>query len=106
MQRIVKDQFARNVWSMNLEVQTEAAKQVFIKSGNINWNSLTLTEQDQAMFNILILLATTASPSRSVLIDSPYKNVPKKKRNKSNKMPLGWSEPKDGSWTRVLGPTP
>ena len=75
----MKDQFARNVWSMNLEVQTEAAKQVFIKSGNINWNSLTLTEQDQAMFNILILLATTASPSRSVLIDSPYRNVPKKK---------------------------
>ena len=31
------------------------------------------------MFDILILVATTASPSRSVLIDSPYRNVPKKK---------------------------
>ena len=75
----MKEQFARNVWSMNLEVQTEAAKQVYIKSGNINWNSLTLTEMDQAMFDILILLTTTASPSRSVLIDSPYRNIPKKK---------------------------
>ena len=64
---------------MNLEVQTEAAKQVFIKSGNLNWGSLSLQEQDQAMFDILILVATTASPSRSILIDSPYRNVPKKK---------------------------
>ena len=75
----MQEQFARNVWAMNLEVQTEAAKKVFINSGNINWNSLTLTEMDQAMFNILILLTTTASPSRSVLIDSPYRNIPKKK---------------------------
>ena len=64
---------------MNLEVQTEAAKHVFIKSGNLNWNSLTLQEQDQAMFDILILVATTASPSRSILIESPYRNMPKKK---------------------------
>ena len=79
MQRIVRDQFARNVWSMNLEVQTEAAKQVFIKSGNLNWASLSLDEQDRAMFDILILVTTTASPSRSILIDSPYRNVPRKK---------------------------
>ena len=64
---------------MNLEVQTEAAKQVFIKSGNLNWASLSLDEQDRAMFDILILVTTTASPSRSILIDSPYRNVPKKK---------------------------
>jgi hypothetical protein len=60
-------------------VQTEAAKRVFIKSGNLNWSSLSLDEQDRAMFDILILVTTTASPSRSVLIDSPYRNVPKKK---------------------------
>ena len=75
----MQEQFARNVWAMNLEVQTEAAKQVYINAGNINWNSLSLPEMDQAMFDILILLTTTASPSRSVLIDSPYRNIPKKK---------------------------
>ena len=75
----MQEQFARNVWAMSLEVQTEAAKQVYIKSGNINWNSLTLAEKDQAMFNILILLTTTAAPGRSVLVDSPYRNIPKRK---------------------------
>ena len=64
---------------MNLEVQTEAAKQLFIKSGNLNWNSLSVEEQDKAMFDILILLTTCASPSRSILIDNPYRSVPKKK---------------------------
>ena len=64
---------------MNLEVQTEAAKQVFIKSGNLNWAALSLEEQDKAMFDILILLITCASPSRSILIDNPYRNVPRKK---------------------------
>ena len=75
----MKDQFARNVWSMNLEVQTEAAKQVYIRSGNLNWTSLSLEEQDKAMFDILILLITCASPSRSILLDNPYRNVPRKK---------------------------
>ena len=79
MQRIVRDQFARNVWSMNLEVQTEAAKQVFIKSGNLNWATLSLEEQDRAMFDILVLVITCAAPSRSILIDNPYRNVPRKK---------------------------
>ena len=79
MQRIVRDQFARNVWSMNLEVQTEAAKHVFIKSGNLNWASMSLEEQDQAMFDILVLVITCAAPSRSILIDNPYRNVPRKK---------------------------
>ena len=64
---------------MNLEIQNEAAKQIFIRSGNLNWNSLNLHEQDKAMFDILILLTTTASPSRSILIDNPYRNVPRKK---------------------------
>ena len=64
---------------MQLEVETDAAKRVFIKAGNLNWSDLSLDEQDRAMFDILILVATTASPSRSVLIDSPYRNVPKKK---------------------------
>ena len=75
----MEEQFARNVWAMNLEVQNEAAKQVYIQSGNLNWNSLTLAEKDQAMFNILILLTTTAAPGRSVLVDSPYRNIPKRK---------------------------
>ena len=64
---------------MNLELQTEAAKKIYIDAGNINWNTLSLPEMDQAMFDILILMTTTASPSRSVLIDSPYRNIPKKK---------------------------
>ena len=64
---------------MNLEVQNEAAKKVFVKSGNLNWASLSLPEQDKAMFEILILVACTASQSRSVLIESPYRNMPKKK---------------------------
>ena len=75
----MQEQFARNVWAMSLEVQNEAAKQVYIQSGNLNWNSLTLAEKDQAMFNILILLTTTAAPGRSVLVDSPYRNIPKRK---------------------------
>ena len=75
----MKDQFARNVWAMNLEIQTEAAKKLFITSGNLNWSSMSVEEQDTAMFNILILMATCASPSRSLLIDNPYRSVPKKK---------------------------
>ena len=64
---------------MNLELQNEAAKKIYIDAGNISWTTLSLPEMDQAMFDILILLTTTASPSRSVLIDSPYRNIPKKK---------------------------
>ena len=79
MQRIVRDQFARKVWSMGLEVQSETAKQVYIESGNLNWGNLSLDEQDRAMFDILILVITTAAPSKSILIDSPYRNVPRKK---------------------------
>ena len=75
----MQEQFARNVWAMNLELQTEAAKQIYIDAGNINWNTLSLPEMDQAMFDILILMTTSASPSRSVLIESPYRNIPKKK---------------------------
>ena len=40
---------------------------------------MSVEEQDTAMFNILILLTTCASPSRSILIDNPYRSVPKKK---------------------------
>ena len=64
---------------MNLELETEAAKQIYIDAGNINWSTLSLPEMDQAMFDILILMTTSASPSRSVLIESPYRNIPKKK---------------------------
>ena len=64
---------------MGLEVQSETVKQVFIKSGNLSWASLSLDEQDRAMFDILILVTTTAAPSKSILIDSPYRNVPRKK---------------------------
>ena len=75
MQRIVRDQFARNVWSMGLEVGSETAKQVYIEAGNLNWGNLSLDEQDRAMFDILILVITTAAPSKSILIDSPYTNL-------------------------------
>ena len=75
----MQEQFARNVWAMNLELQTEAAKQIYIDAGNINWSTLSLPEQDQAMFDILILMTTSASPNRSDLIESPYRNIPRKK---------------------------
>ena len=64
---------------MGLEVVSETAKRVYIKAGNLNWGSLSLAEQDRAMFNIIILVITTAAPSKSILIDSPYRNVPRKK---------------------------
>ena len=64
---------------MNLELQNEAAKKIYIDAGNISWTTLSLPEMDQAMFDILILMTTSASPSRSVLIESPYRNIPKKK---------------------------
>ena len=64
---------------MGLEVVDEAAKQVFIKAGNLNWGSLSLVEQDIAMFEIMVLVITTATPSKSILMDNPYRNVPRKK---------------------------
>ena len=51
---------------MGLELQTEAAKQIYIDAGNVNWSTLSLPEMDQAMFDILVLMSTSASPSRSV----------------------------------------
>ena len=64
---------------MGLEVTDETAKQIFIKAGNINWSSLSLEQQDSTMFEILILVITTAAQNKSILIDNPYRNVPKKK---------------------------
>ena len=64
---------------MGLEVVDETAKQVFIKAGNLNWGSLSLVEQDIAMFEIIVLVITTATPSKSILMDNPYRNVARKK---------------------------
>ena len=52
---------------------------MFIKSGNLNWATATLAQQDEAMFAIIILVVTTSAPSRSILIDNPYRGVPSKK---------------------------
>ena len=64
---------------MNLEVTDENSKQIFIQAGNINWSTLSLEQQDAKMFEILILLITTAAPNKSILLDNAYRNVPKKK---------------------------
>ena len=74
---------ARNVWSVNLNVETESERRLYIKSGSINWNELELEEQDAAMIDIIILLIVTATPNRSILVDSPYRNVPKQKLRRS-----------------------
>ena len=74
---------ARNVWSVNLNVETESERRLYIKSGSINWSELELEEQDAAMIDIVILLIVTATPSRSILVDSPYRNVPKQKLRRS-----------------------
>ena len=65
---------ARNVWSMNLNVENESEKRMYIRSGTINWNQLQLEEQDAAMIDIIILLIVTAIPSRSILCDNPYRD--------------------------------
>ena len=64
---------------MNLEVTDENSKQIFIQAGNINWSTLSLEQQDAKMFEVLILLITTAAPNKSILLDNAYRNVPKKK---------------------------
>ena len=74
---------ARNVWSVNLNVENESEKRLYIKSGTINWNQLELEEQDAAMIDIIVLLIVTATPSRSILCDNPYRNVPKQKIRRS-----------------------
>ena len=79
LQRIVANQFARNVWSTGLEVNSNAAKTVFIKAGNLNWATATLAQQDEMMFATLILVITTTVPTRSILVDNPYRGVPSKK---------------------------
>ena len=79
----MKDQVARNVWSVNLNVENESEKRLYIKSGTINWNQLQLEEQDAAMIDIIVLLIVTATPSRSILCDNPYRNVPKQKLRRS-----------------------
>ena len=79
----MKDQVARNVWSVNLNVETESERRLYIKSGTINWNQLELEEQDAAMIDIIVLLIVTATPSRSILCDNPYRNVPKQKIRRS-----------------------
>ena len=73
------NQFARNVWSTGLEINSNAAKTVFTKSGNLNWATATLAQQDETMFATLILVVTTTVPSRSILVDNPYRGVPSKK---------------------------
>ena len=62
---------------MNLELTDENAKQIFIQAGNINWNTLSLEQQDAKMFEILILLITTAAPNKSILLDNAYRNATK-----------------------------
>ena len=47
---------ARNAWSVNLNVENESEKRLYIKSGTINWNQLQLEEQDAAMIDIIVLL--------------------------------------------------
>ena len=79
----MKDQVARNVWSVNLNVETESERRLYIKSGSINWNELELEEQDAAMIDIIVLLTVTATPNRSILCDNPYRNVPKQKLRRS-----------------------
>ena len=74
---------ARNVWSMNLNVENESEKRLYIRSGTINWNQLQLEEQDAAMIDIIVLLIVTATPSRSILCDNPYRNVPRQKIRQS-----------------------
>ena len=64
---------------MGLEVVDETAKQIFIKAGNLNWSSLSLEQQDLVMFEIIVLVITTAAPSKSILLDNPYRSVPRKK---------------------------
>ena len=68
---------------MNLEVQNEAAKKVFVKSGNLNWASLSLPEQDKAMFEILILVACTASREQERV---DRKSIPKHAKEKTPKL--------------------
>ena len=60
LQKIVANQYARNVWTTGLEIGSEAAKSVFIKAGNLHWSTATLAQQDEAMFSILLLLITTS----------------------------------------------
>ena len=52
---------------------------MFIKSGNLNWATATLAQQNETMFATLILVVTTMVPSRSILVDNPYRGVPSKK---------------------------
>ena len=73
------NQFSRNVWVNNLQIDNETQRNLFVAKGNFHWLSTSIEEQAKMMFQLLILLTVECPPNRSILINTKFRGMPIKK---------------------------